>query len=48
MALYFECRLNKKRTPSDRFFFLAILPTGSSLKDSYVNWRSFLTGIVSL
>jgi len=24
MALYFECRINKKRTP----FFLAILPTG--------------------
>jgi len=27
MALYFERRINKKRTPSDCFFF-AILPTG--------------------
>jgi len=28
MALYFECRINIKRTPSD--CFLAILPTGIS------------------
>jgi len=26
MALYFQCRINKKRAPSD--CFLAILPTG--------------------
>jgi len=30
MALYFECRIKKNRTPTD--CFLAILPTG------YVSW----------
>jgi len=34
MALYIECRINKKRTPAD--CFLVILPTGKDVASFFI------------